>query len=387
MVKNLRVLVFSAAFGMGHVRSAEAVIAAIRKKHPAAEIIHLDCGELISKRLNTVLKTTYLGLIKYTPKLWGKFYYGTSRISPDSIFQRFLNKLGQNGFKQYIDLIHPDLIICTYPTVAGVLAELRQNNLLDVPVITVITDFAVHSQWIHQGVDLFIVGCKEVFKGLVSRGISPNRIRTTGIPVGLEFEDILSRKTISAKLGLLPNRLTILVMGGAYGTLGAIKGVCKTLADENLPLQLIVVCGKDEKLYKSLDNLINGVRNPITLFGFSNNVEELMTVSDIVITKAGGLTVSEALTKRLPLIIYKPIPGQEEENAKFLSKVGAGKTANSIEELVNILHHILDHPAGIEKMRQAAAMAIPGHAAERAVEFMLELIGQTGKDSKDRMIG
>ena len=383
-MRNLRVMVFSATFGMGHVRAAEAIIEAIRQKQPTAEIMHLDCGELINKSFNSILKTTYLGMIKYTPKLWGKFYYGTSRIRPDSMFQRYLNTLGQNDFKQYIDSLKPDLIICTYPTVAGVLAHLRENGKLDVPIITVITDYVVHSQWIHHGVDMFVVGCKDVSKGLVARGIEPKRICATGIPVSPKFEKILNRKTISAKLGLQSNRHTILVMGGAYGTLGAVKEVCETLVDQELPIQMLVVCGQDEKLYRSLDHIVTGKRNPIIRFGFSNVVEELMTVSDLIVTKAGGLTVSEALTKRLPLIIFKPIPGQEGENAKFLSKVGAGKTANNLEELVSILHHAINHPEEIEQMKQAAALAMPGHAAEQAADHILNL---TDKADKDRMIG
>ena len=381
-MRNLRVLVFSAAFGMGHVRAAEAVIEAIYERQPNAEVIHLDCGEIISKKFNSALKKTYLGIIKYTPKLWGKFYYETSRIRPDSTIQRLLNKLGQNDFKQYIDNLQPDLIVCTYPTVAGALAQLRQNNLLDVPVITVITDFTVHSQWIHPGVDLFIVGCADVYNGLVARGIDPARICTTGIPVSLKFEEVLNRSRIAAKLGLSPDRRTVLIMGGANGTLRAIKRVCKTLAEDQLPLQLIVVCGKDERLYHSLDQALEGARNPIIRYGFSNNIHELMTGADLIVTKAGGLTSSEALTKRLPLIIFKPIPGQEEENTKFMHRVGAAKAADSVEELIRIVRHVAAHPEELEKMRRAAALAIPGHAAERAVEFMLELIEAAEKMQK-----
>lgn len=381
-MKNLRVLVFSATFGAGHVRAADAVIEAIRLKEPAAEITHLDCGGFLNKKFNSVVKSTYLGMIKRTPKLWGKFYYGTSKISPDSAIQRFLNRMGRKDFKKYIQSLNPDLIVCTYPTVAGVLSELKLNKEIDVPLVTVITDFVVHSQWIHQGVDLYIVGCKEVFKGLVSRGIEPERIKVTGIPVSPRFERSLNRTEIAAKLGLDPNLPTLLIMGGAYGVLEGAKETCRIFADLDYPLQSVVVCGHDEKIYKSLADVIEKARNHMVHFGYVDNVEELMTAADIIITKAGGLTVSEALTKRLPLVIFKPIPGQEQENTIFLGRIGAGLVAGNQLELENIVRFLLEHPEELAKMRQAAARALPGRAAERAVGHMFNLIGEAQNEVK-----
>ncbi|MGE5544923.1 MAG: MGDG synthase family glycosyltransferase [Bacillota bacterium] len=375
-MNNLRVLVFSATFGAGHLRAAEAVIEAIRKKQPNAEITHLDCGEFLSKTFNNILKNTYIGLIKHSPKLWGRFYHGTAKISPDSLLQRFLNSMGRSEFQKIIGLLQPHLIICTYPTVAGVLSQLRLKGKLHVPLVTVVTDYVVHSQWIHQGVDLYIVGCKEVYDGLVARGINPGRVRITGIPVSSGFERHLNKTEIISSLGLCSDRHTLLIMGGAYGVLNRLKELCKFFANVQWPVQTIVVCGQDEKLYKSLDDIVAKALNPIVRFGFVTNVEELMTAADLIITKAGGLTVSEALTKRLPLVIFRPIPGQEEENAVFLSKIGAGKVAETQEKLVRIIQSLLEQPQELAKMRLAAAQTIPGRAAERAVEYMLSLANE-----------
>ncbi|KNZ69670.1 monogalactosyldiacylglycerol synthase [Thermincola ferriacetica] len=375
-MKNLRVLVFSATFGAGHVRAAEAVIEAIHIREPYAMVTHLDCGEFLSKTFNNVIKNVYIGMIKYSPKLWGKFYYGTAKVSPDSLIQRFLNQMGQKDFEKLICSLQPDLIICTYPTVAGVISQLKLKHRLNVPLVTVITDYVVHSQWIHPGVDMYIVGCKEVFDGLVLRGIDPARIKVTGIPVSPRFERYLNRAEIISRLGLCPGQPTLLIMGGVYGVLDSLKDVCKLFAESEFPVQSIVVCGKDDKLYKSIDEIVDKARNPIVRLGFVSNVEELMSAADLIITKAGGLTVSEALTKRLPLVIYRPIPGQEEGNAVFLRKIGAGKTAESLEELGHIVHFLLKHPEELERMRNKAQNAIPGRAAERAVEHMLDLVNE-----------
>lgn len=374
MEKSLRVLIISAAFGNGHIRAAEAVIDAIKKKRPDAEIFHIDFGSLVNPTFNTALKSTYINLIKYIPKIWGLFYYVTSSIPPDSAFQRFLNKMGRSKLIEQINVLQPDLIICAYPTVAGVLGQLKLEQALDIPLATVVTDYAVHSQWINSGVDLYIVGCDIVAKGFVARGLDAKNIKVTGIPVKPEFERDLDRQKIAAEMGLATDRPTILIMGGAYGVLREVKEICRWIADSTVPAQLIVVCGKDKKLYDSLADITEGTRNPIRRFGFVDNVEQLMTVADVMVTKAGGLTVSEGLTKRLPMVIFNPIPGQEEQNAKFLDQVGAGRVANSLSELKNVLQNLITRPEEIEKMRRAASNAIPGLAAERAVEYMLQLL-------------
>ncbi|PKM77133.1 MAG: UDP-N-acetylglucosamine--LPS N-acetylglucosamine transferase [Firmicutes bacterium HGW-Firmicutes-15] len=376
-MKNLRVLIFSATFGAGHVRAAEALIESIRKINPSAEVKHLDCWAILSKNFNAILTDFYIGMIKRTPKIWGRLYYGTARISSDSILQRFLNNTGHSKYLEYIHSFQPELIICTYPTVAGVIARLKVKKIVNIPLVVVITDYTVHNQWIHSGVDLYIVGSTDIYNSFVSMGINAASIKVTGIPVSPKFECDLDRSQIMANLGLLPNLPTCLIMGGAYGVLSELRELCKTLAGTLIPSQSIVVCGQDKHLYKSLDDVIDNARNPMVRYGYVRNVDELMSAADIVITKAGGLTVSEALTKRLPIIIYKPIPGQEQENAAFLERIGAGRTANTRTELERILLSLLEHPEKMESMRHAAANALPGHAADRAVQHMLELVEES----------
>lgn len=373
-MKNPRILIFSASFGAGHVRAAEAIIEAIRQIHPQAEVSHLDCWAIISKYVNAITKSFYIGMLKHTPNLWGGFYYGTAKISSDSVVQRFLDNAGLRTYLDRIHLFKPDLIICTYPTVAGAVALLRKKGAIDIPVAVVITDYTVHNQWIHDGVDLYIVGSAEIYNDFVARGIAPKKVKFTGIPVSPRFEFDLDRDQIRDRLGLLPNRPTCLIMGGAYGVLSELKKLCMTLASTSIPAQSIVVCGRDQHLYKSLEDIVNNTRNPMARFGFVSNVEELMSASDIIITKAGGLTVSEALTKRLPIIVYKPIPGQEQENTAYLQRIGAGAAAHSHLQLEEMLLSLLEHPRQLQTMSRAAAQALPGHAAEKAVEYMLSLI-------------
>ncbi|MDA8220445.1 glycosyltransferase [Desulfosporosinus sp.] len=375
-MKKLKVLVFSASFGNGHLRAAEAVIEGIQIQEPSAIIMHLDFGDFLSKPINTMIKNIYGEIINHIPKLWGRFYYKTSMVQPRSLSQRFLNKLGRKEFLRYINVFKPDFIVCTYPTVSSVLAQLRYEKVLKVPVVTIITDYTVHSHWVHPSVDRYIVACTEVKDSLIAWGIEGSRIHVTGIPVSPKFEDQTDRGYILSKLGLKLNLPTFLVMGGSYGVLKSANRICKKLANSKVPVQAIIVCGKNEKLYHSLKELIIQARNPIVRLEYVHNVEELMSVSDLIITKAGGLTVSEALTKHLPLVIYKPIPGQEEENAHYVQKIGAGIVAHTEAELGQLINHFLMNPGEVEKMREKAAVALPGHSTERAVEEMLQLVNK-----------
>lgn len=372
-LKQLRILVFSAGFGNGHFRAAEAVIEGIRIKEPYAEINHLDFGDFLSKRLNAMAKRLYMEMIKHTPRLWGKFYYKTAKLQPKSIMQRFLNQLGRSDFLNYIKGFEPDLIVCTFPTISSMLAQLRLERILLVPVITVITDYAVHSLWVHPGVDRYMVACEEVKESLVSWGIEAQSVRVTGIPVSPKFERVKDRGHILLKLGLSPDLPTFLVMGGVYeGEI--VKRICKRLADSKVPIQSLIVCGKNEKLYHSLEDLSAQTPNLIVRFGYVDNVEELMEVSNLIITKAGGLTVTEALTKHLPLCIFKPIPGQEVENALFVQRKGAGLFAGTEEELEQLLDRLLSYPEDIERMQEKATFALPGRSAERTVDELLQLV-------------
>lgn len=381
-LKQLKVLVFSATFGNGHLRAAEAVIDGILSKYPTAEISHLDFGDFLNQRVNAVIKNVYGDVIKYIPKLWGRFYYKTAKVQPQSKSQQILNQLGRSEFLKYIQRFKPDFIVCTYPTVSSVLAQLRFEKILQVPVITIITDYTVHGHWVHPGVDGYIVACTEVKESLEFWGIKAQRIHVTGIPVSPKFEIEMDREQIFAKLGLKTDLPTFLVMGGSYGVLKSAKGICEKLANSPIPVQSIIVCGKNKKLFLSLEAVIAQGRNPLIRFEFVDNVEELMSVADLIITKAGGLTVSEALTKHLPLVIYKPIPGQEEENAQFVQRVGAGCGANDEEELELLLNRFLRHPEDLEKMRRRAAGALVGHSTERAVEAMFQLVSHVRMEQR-----
>lgn len=373
-MRSLRVLVFSTMYGAGHIMAAEALIQALKEIKPSVEVIHEDFMGLYNNTVNRVIRSSYISMIKCAPRLWGTLYQSTKNLTHDSLFQRLINNIGRKQLTEHIYSLQPDLIICTYPTISGLLAQLRSIGELNVPLVTVITDYTTHGQWIHPGVDLYIVGSPQVRDGLVEKGINPKSIEVTGIPVNPNFDRVLNPYEARQSLGLKNDRFTFLIMGGAYGVLSSVKWMCKYMATTDEAIQGIVVCGKDRRLYRSLDSIIEEARNPIVRFDFVNNVDELMTASDVIITKAGGLTVSEALTKHLPMIIFKPIPGQEENNANYIKAIGAGKIVYRRQELKFIIREFIENGHLIDQMRSSSARAVPGHSAERAVKAILNLI-------------
>jgi len=354
-----RILVYSASFGAGHIRAAEALIEAIRGQQPGIEIVHRDCMEEVSPVLNRLLQVTYIGMMRHLPRWWGALYYGTAELSSRSLLQRAMNALGRQTYLRQIRELQPELIICSYPTVAGAVAELRRQRAVTAPLVTVVTDYSIHKQWIHAGVDLYLVGNKEVRDGLTARGIKPERIRVTGIPVSRRFEQALDRPAIVDRLGLRLELPTVLLMAGAQGVLADFREICAFLAQTSRPVQTLVVCGRNQQFYDALGPIIDQARNPVIRFGFVQAVEELMTVADLMITKAGGLIVSEALTKQLPMVVFRPIAGQEAENTKFLTAIGAARSAPDLEQLRAIVHQLLEQPAELEQYRSGSQ---PGHS-------------------------
>ncbi|MDQ0189430.1 glycosyltransferase [Alicyclobacillus cycloheptanicus] len=369
-----RLLILSASYGEGHQQAAVAVQGAMSAISPETDIQIIDYIRAVHPMLDSVAKYCYLTSVRYAPALYGLFYRGTMQIPPTSLIQRQLNSIGLHALERQIRTYQPDVILSTFPTPAGVASFLKEQGRIQVPLATAITDHAVHSQWIHPHTDLYFVGSQRVKNGLVRRGIPANRVKVTGIPIRPAFALSYDREALAQKYGLDSSIPTVLIMGGAYGVLGDIYAICDELFHSKYPLQVLVVTGKNERMKVQLDELARDASTSVHVFGFVEAIHELMHLSDVMLTKAGGLTISEALAVQLPMVLYRPIPGQEVQNAAFLCKSGAALLARNREEVVHHLYDLLIHNPGRRLlMRQRTARIRKLHAAAEIVDGLVTL--------------
>ena len=372
----LRITVLSCTYGGGHHRVAE-VLAQEFRRLPGCAVEEYDYIEtFIGHIYNAITTFLYIGSVRWAPWAWRWFYQATSAIPYDSPMQRFINGMGKRRLTRFLETHKPDLVVCTYCVPAGAISELKLAKRTEIPCATVVTDHAVHSQWVHPGVDLFIVSSEFVREGMVARGIPAERIRATGIPIDARFTAPGNRRALRQSHELDPDRPTILIMVGAANLLPQPLALefYRVLADLPHAVQILFVCGSDERLRRAAQALVPAVRNPVRVYGFVNNVYELMAVSDLMVSKPGGVTTSEALAAELPLVLVSPVPGQEEENASYLTHLGAAVVAATPAQLHSAVLDLVTHPDRLEKMRDAAHRVGRAGAAARGAAEILALL-------------
>ncbi|WJH35219.1 hypothetical protein N6H14_03860 [Paenibacillus sp. CC-CFT747] len=266
--------------------------------------------------------------------------------------------------------VRPTVVVCTFPGAAAAMSMLKENGLTDLPLVTVITDHTDHSYWLHPCTDRYIVGSEHVKEALMGHQIPESRIAVTGIPIRPRFVGRFDRGTLRRKYGLHPDLPTVLVMGGGLGMIG--REFTETLRSSDImeTMQVIFVCGQNEKLKQQLDGEFRGCRGVLTT-GYVDHIHELMALSDLLITKPGGLTTSEAVAMELPMLLHKPLPGQEQDNAAYLVKSGVAVMAGSGAELAGELVKLIESPLLLSAIRQQAKRHERKHAAFQALEAIL----------------
>lgn len=374
MYKMRKVLILSATYGEGHQQASRAIQEALLSQNPALDIRIIDYLQWVHPLLNSITRYCYIQSVKFVPSLYGIVYNRSSYMNPSSFFSRQLNQLGSDELEKYLMEFDPDIVISTFPTPAGVMSALKERGATNVPAVTVITDHAVHSQWIHPYTDMYFVGSNYVRQGLIHRGVPENKITVTGIPIRGKFTQPVDREALQSKYHINPEMPTVLVMGGAYGVLHDITHICEELSNYPRQIQVLVVCGRDEKLYTEIQGLAKKASNLLRIFGYVQEVQELMAVSDLVITKAGGLTISESLAMELPMLLYRPIPGQEHQNAKFLVQSNVAvlaKTRTHVSEHLKML--LVERPGALSIMRENTKRIKKNNAAKDIAQLTHEI--------------
>lgn len=381
MPEKVDVLVLAASYGGGHLQAARALLEGFRLTYPELRCALLNYFKELSPTANRLVEISYRQAVLKAPLLWKEFYRLTGRAGPESRVQRRLSRLFFPKTRVLLTAYAPRVIVSTYPVASRIIGEMKRRGQVAVPLVTVLTDQSVHSQWLHPATDLYLVGSEYVKERLIQRGVPADRVEVTGIPISPHFASPRDRTAARLALGLAPDRPVLLIMVGAQGLLPAADDLCAALAALPMPLQVVLVAGHDERLRARAQHVAAGGSQPVHVLGFVTNIEEWMAASDLLVGKAGGLTTAEALARGLPLVIIRPIPGQEEDNTRFLVHAGAAVRVENSTEAARVVAEMLDDPRRLAAMRRAAARLARPEAARDAARLISELLAGRAEQS------
>lgn len=368
------ILILSVAVGGGHIKAGEAVKEVVEQKYPGSRILIVDSLKYVNPIVDKLVVGSYLNTVKNTPQIYGKLYEMSESTNNINDFSKTVNKFLSYRIKKLIHDFKPSVIVCTHPFPLQMVVNLKKKGKIHVPLSVIMTDFVVHPLWLHDDVDAYVVAHDYMKHEMTMKGIPAHTIYPYGIPISSSFLQKKDRNSILKEFRL-DNKLTILVMGGTLG-FGQIKDTFKSLVSSSKDLQIIAITGKNIKLKRQLENYSLYTNKKIKILSYTENVSELMDISDILITKPGGMTVSEALIKELPMFIISPIPGQETGNANFLVNNGAAIRLYPNYDIEDALYQIVDNPLRIKQMKEMSRyLAKPD--ASKDILSLLETLAKT----------
>ena len=372
-----KVLIFYGSYGAGHFSAARSIKEYLDTNYNNVETYIVDCIEYINKALNKVTTKAYSDMAKNAHWIWKKVYYSAEK-GPVAKMNDETQKIMSIKLNKLLQEYNPDLIISTHPFASHMCAILKRKKKINCRIATIITDYAPHSQWLMYPayIDYFFVAHDGMKEDLINRGIKESQIKVTGIPLSNRFLAHYDKENILSEFELSQDKKTILFFAGGEQGFGKDKvfNMLKSII-ENFPnLQIIAISGKNDKMKKQFDELVeetNSISN-VKIIKYTNEIPELMSISDLVITKPGGLTTTESLASGLPIIVINPIPGQEEENAEFLEKKGVGIWLKKNDKIEEELYKILNDPEKLQHMKINARLLAKKNSTRDICETLLE---------------
>ena len=385
------------------MRAANALKEYILARDENSVVEIYDTIEYISPFINKAVTSGYVYTATKTPKLFGSMYKSTDK---DTSFNKLVEKTIAGLHKRLLPMIEefdPDIVITTHSFATELISAIKIKEKYHFPIVSIVTDFAVHKIYINNGVDAYILSSEEMVGQMVERGIPKNMVFPYGIPIKKEFLNKIDRQKAFEEEGLDPDIPVILIMAGSFGVTDVLKiyhKIVKSMAD----FQIILITGKNERLYETFEKYLskieinnaiyeirkeypelkkNSSRNysrhkkpskPTKLMFYTDCVEKYMQMSDLIVTKPGGLTVTESIATGLPMGIFKAIPGQEEQNADYLVRNGMAVRLAKDKTCTETITDLILHPDKLKAMKRAVIKNNKGNSCERIYELMLKLV-------------
>lgn len=368
----MKILILTAATGGGHIRAAVAIEKYLRENCPGIIVQTEDALKVIGSVLDKTICDGYHFLATKAPKMFGKLY---ERSNQETHFANLVPKLSGLFRRRLLPMIEefqPDVIITTHPFVTEMIFYLKEDGKLDAILVCVMTDYGPHKTWLSNRVDAYVVSNEDMAASMVRyMNVPQDKVYPFGIPVHDVFFKKADRQALLREMGLDEDRMTILIMAGSFGV-NNILGVFREITALPEEFQLIIITGRNEKLYEAFEKEVNNSPKKCKLVYFTNEVEKYMKAANLIVTKPGGLTISEALACNIPMAVFDAIPGQEEDNANFLMshgmavRIGKGDScAKTIEELLNNERKLRQMKESCEKFDKS-----------RSIPNMLDLINR-----------
>ncbi len=353
----MNILIFYASYGGGHLNAAKSIHEYIQNHYKDNNMELIDCMKYVNKTVEKVTTAAYREAAKKAPWVWGRIY-SDSQKGPLAHLSTRSNKIMAIKLLRLLREKKPDLIISTHPFSSQMCSYLKRKGKITAKIATIMTDFAPHDQWLvgSNFTDYFFVANDKMKDYLISTKIPSNKVFVTGIPLSNRFLQKYDRKEILDTYQLENGKRTILFFGGGEFGLGKSRtfDIFDSLIQTSEDIQIIAIAGKNEKMKAKFNEIVekNKASERVKVLSFTNQVPELMSISDLVVTKPGGMTTTESLASGLPMIIINPIPGQEEENAEFLENKGVGIWLKKNDNVSEVFNDLFSHPNKLNEMKK-----------------------------------
>jgi processive 1,2-diacylglycerol beta-glucosyltransferase len=354
MTMPKKILILSATSGAGHVRAGEALENAFRTLHPEAEIRHVDSLKYASPFLRNLYAKTYIRMVNNAPTLLGWIYNETDTPWRRERSRMAFDRVNTLPLANYIDDFDPDLIICTHFLPANIVSWLKGKKRITAKHAVIVTDMDVHAMWLVRNYDCYFTALEETREHLIKLGADEEKVHVTGIPIDPIFAMKRDKAEVRKKLKLNADKPVIMLSAGGFGV-GPMQQILNGLADMEHPVQVLAMCGRNKKLRDQVEDFCNNLSHhaiiDVVPVGYTTEIDEYMSATDLLVGKPGGLTTSEALAKGLLMVIVNPIPGQEERNSDHLLEEGAAIRCNNLPALAYKVDRLLADVPRMAAMR------------------------------------
>jgi processive 1,2-diacylglycerol beta-glucosyltransferase len=342
-----KILIMSASIGTGHTQAARAIEEQLKSLSEECDVEHVDFLSNDVLSIDNIVKETYIKILDLFPMLYDLMYYSSQGYKKGMVVKTLIAWGLKRRMLRFLSEKKPDLLIFTHPFPAGAAALLKRQHRLNIPIIGVITDFAIHQLWVYPQMDMYCVAASQIKELLMQQRIRPERIVVSGIPVRAAFQGQRWHWDNAHQ-----QNKNVLLMGGGLG-MGSIKESLTMLDHIDSIDSFTVVTGYNADLYDQLCQMQKDFRHPVNVYGYTNHISELMVQSSLLVTKPGALTCTEAASLQVPMVLFSPIPGQEEENATYMQQKGCARWVKDQNDLVVAVAELMTHPDELCTMSRA----------------------------------